>query len=304
MLKDVILRIKDKNIFTSEPEFSHVILSQDWEQWPCGTPLVVDRKLIKVRDSSSVRVFALFPPRSFINKMEDFTVVKESLVDTALKPLIKTHRTLSVDAFDCAKFDRLKAYVRDTGGITFVVKEESARRDLVNVLKFFPGEFKYTSLFHYAKYSTKHLTGKDDNLLGIISFFDLPYCIPLFNLKKVDGMGVSYCQAPRKISEKSNTLIRSYRVDIILSNYADNIFVIDGSDVNPLSPIHGDLYRELKEWTREEMKVRDKASAPDYNETGGKIRLKVNQSYGTTSATATATTMYNNSSSDHLTGDG
>ncbi len=304
MLKDVILRIKDKNIFTSEPEFSHVILSQDWEQWPCGTPLIVDGKLIKDRDSSSVRVFALFPPRSFINKMEDFTVVKESLVDTALKPLIKTHRTLSVDAFDCAKFGRLKAYVRDMGGITFVVKEEDARRDLVNVLKFFPGEFKYTSLFHYARYGTKYLLGKDDNLLGVISFFNLPYCIPLFNLKKVDGMGVSYCQVPRKISEKSNALIRSYRVDVILSNYADNIFVIDGSDVNPLSPIHRDLYHELKGWTHEEMKTRDKAPTSDHNESKERIYLKANPSYGATSATATATTVYNNSSAGYLTGDG
>lgn len=302
MLKDVILRIKDKNIFTSEPEFSHVILSQDWEQWPCGTPLIVDRKLIKAKDSTSIRVFALFPPRSFINKMEDFTVVKESLVDTALKPLIKTHRTLSIDAFDCAKFDRLKAYVRDMGGITFVVKEKGARSDLVNVLKFFPGEFKYTSLFHYTKYGTKYLLGKDDNLLGVISFFDLPYCIPLFNLKKVDGMGVSYCQAPRKISEKSNGLVRSYRVDVILSNYADNIFVIDGSDINPLSPIHRDLYSELKGWAHEEMEVRDKASIPDHDDSKTRMYL-TDSSYSGATPTAT-TAVYNNSSSSYLTGDG
>lgn len=293
MLEDVVLRIKDRSIFTSKPEFSHVILSQDWDQWPCGTPLVVDRRHIEsAAPGSSTRVFALFPPRSFINSMEDFAVAKEGLADTSLVPLIKTHRTLSIDAFDYAKFSRLKDYVRDMGGITFVVKENAARKDLVNVLKLFPKEFRYTSLFHYARYNEKYLVGEDDDLLGVISFFNLPYCIPLFNLKKVDGMGVSYCQAPRKVSEKTNRLERSYRVDVVLSNYADNVFVIDGSDVNPLSPVHKDVYNELGEWVREEMKTRSKMPASDHGRSreeklhaAKEIYISAEPSWNTTSVT-------------------
>lgn len=286
MLKDVVLRTKDKNIFNAKSEFSHVILSQDWDKWPCGAPLIADGKCIK---SESVKVFSLFPSRSFINKMEDFSVVGESLVETTLKPLVETHRTISVDAFDCAKFERLKDYVKAMGGVTFVVKEEAARKDLVNVLKFFPKTFKYTSLFHYDKYGTKYLVGEDDDLLGVISFFNLPYCIPLFNLKKVDGMGVSYCQAPRKASEKANRLIRSYRIDIVLSNYMDNVFVIDGSDINPLNPVHGDIYNEVEKWTNEEMKVRSKMSGVESRPSVKGISIDNNGWVNTTATYSTST---------------
>jgi hypothetical protein len=256
MIENLILRTKDQNIFTKEPEFAHVILSQDWDSWPCGTPLVIDGTCLRSERAENIRTFSLFPPRSYINKLEDIIVHRDCLVRTSLPPLAETHRTLTVEKFDNSRLERLRQYVKEMGGITFIVKEEKNRKKLIRTLKFFPRLFKYSSLFHYSRYGNKYLSGDDDELLGVISFFNLPYCVPLFNMKKVDGIGLSYCQAPRKISEKNNMLVRAFRVDMVLSNYLDNIFVIDGSDVNPMNPLQDESYSEIENWVGEELKVK------------------------------------------------
>ena len=124
MDNDVILRLKDPKVFGEHSYANqvHVMLTTDIDQWPCGMPFVADKSRLEEPRLSSVRGFTLFPPRQGVISDIDVEVPKECVKLMSLRPIVCRHRTVSIDAFDIGKFERLKNYVKDMNGITFVIK--------------------------------------------------------------------------------------------------------------------------------------------------------------------------------------
>lgn len=296
---NTILRLGDKSIFPDRPtlNLAHAILVTDYDQWPCGTPVIFDRAVFKAMYTPAVNSFSLFPPRANIPvSHQDLNLSKEHFEITKLKPICRTYRTLEIEAFDVAKIKNINEYVKTMAGVSFVIKEKKYRQLLAKQLPHIFKPFKYSSLFYYDRFNRKWLDGEDDDFLAVISFVNLPYCVPIFNTKRVDGMGVSYCQAVRKGSEKRHNLLRSFRLDFVVSNYEENLFVIDGSIVNPVNLVSEAHYREVEKLAAEDLEVKTPEqitalSKPKDARMSEKGRYTL-KGYSTVASASTATTQW------------
>ena len=252
---NIILRLKDSQIFTENPKPAHaILLCTDRTGLSCGTPVLLDSNYMT--EHNAVRSFCLFPPRYGVSLENDIECSTKSLELVGLEPITSIHKVLNVQKFELKKLIRLFDYVHSVGAISFTIENEKSRLALPDIMPIFTKYYKYSSVFN-AYHNGKFLDGKDDNVVAVLSFFNLPYCVPLFNIKKVHGLGVSYCQAIRKESERRSHLVRTFRFDFVLSNYEDNLFVIDGVDINPQNAINEKWVNDLSIWAEERLSVRD-----------------------------------------------
>lgn len=283
---NTILRLGDPQVFLPAPAAvpCHGIMKFDYKAFPCGTPLMLDK--VKYELGKSVRCFTLMSPRYGVSNREDLGLPVDQIQLIDLKPLTSTHRVLNVGGLNITKFQRcLPEYINRMGGITFVIKDEKSRRELPEIIKYMTECYPYASVMDIEHFKGKYLDGKDDEVLAVVSFFNLPYVVPIFNTKKVEGMGVSYCQVVRKESERKHHLVKTFKFDFVLSNYPDNLFVIDGVTVNPVVTIDDKYVAEITRLQNESLQVKgedyedpyeiwkkEKMKSPYY--TGGKLESK------------------------------
>jgi len=237
-------------------EYDHGILTQNWERWPLGAPVVYSRAEFGSDESgSATRILSLISPSQQAAGSETVTVYTKNIVPVDLKPLHKYHKVLNIDRFDIDKLDRLIEFIHDVGAISLVIDSDIGRKHISADLRKLSDVFKYNTLFYYNRWGSKHLAGKDDVYSCVLTFLDIPYCIPLFNTHKVDGIGLSVSGVTHKQSIKTGVLNRVFKAEVIYSNYADNLLVIDGVDVNEDSPIGDSMFREIADVVNRELAV-------------------------------------------------
>ncbi len=194
---------------------------------------------------SSTACVNVFPPRANTG-LGLIWLPRNVLKPIDRSPLCKTHVVKSIETFDYSKFDTVIKSVKEHGGISFVSNKREGALSILEAIKSIVREYRYSSLFQFNTYNNRSLHGKDDDLLSILSFFDFIHCVPMFNLKKVDGMGISFTQVVRKRSELEENQIQTFRTDIVVSNYEDNLFVIDGTIIDQKYKVDNSLYKTIK----------------------------------------------------------
>jgi hypothetical protein len=247
---DVILGTGNKEFFKKDEQISSAILTQNYNQTPCGAPIIVS-----ATKNEALGCLTPFPARANTGCGLVWTpsyIV--ALIDR--KPLHKTHKVRSIEKFDYSRFDTVIGSVKTHGGISFVSKEKSSVLSILDSIKSIVGEYRYSSLFQFNLFNGRFLSGEDDNLLNVFSFFDLSHCVPLFNLKKIDGFGISFAQILRKHSELVGQQVGTLRLDIVVSNYEDNLFIIDGATIDHKYPIKSSLYKEIKKYTKKDLPIK------------------------------------------------
>jgi hypothetical protein len=228
-------------------EYEHGLLSQNNDVWPCGTPIVYPANALKkdLRLQPSMNVYTLAPPNQVSHGIEVISVRVEAINPVGLKPLWNSHKVLTVSRFDIDKFSRLLEFVRDVGAISLVIEYEGGRKEAAESIRKLGGFFKYSSIFFYNSFSNKVLWGKDDSFVCVLTFLDIPYCVPLFNTQKVDGIGLSFSGATVKASKQLGYLNRTFRTDFIYTNYEENVFFMDGIAVNEMRSPDSRIFDEL-----------------------------------------------------------
>ena len=77
-------------------EYAHGILSQEWEQWPVGTPIVFPDTGLD-NSHGQVQAATLFTPGQRYAGCNEQTAVPTSLVcPVGLRPLVKNHKVLTI----------------------------------------------------------------------------------------------------------------------------------------------------------------------------------------------------------------
>jgi len=236
-------------------EYNHAILIQNWEGWPCGVPVVYPSNADLSKKGEVVRVSALFPPSQISAGIERCNAYAQIIKQVDVRPLCGNHKVMTIGEFDPSKFERLTEFIHDVGAISFILEHKEGRRNIAKGIHAIESMVKYSALFQHHRYSLPKLSGKDDSYVCIMTFLDLPYCIPLFNTRKVDGVGLSLAGATMEASEVMGQLNRAFTTDIIFSNYQDNAFVMDGVSVNRPSPIGNAMFRELEKMTTFELTI-------------------------------------------------
>ena len=252
-------------------EYSHGILSQEWEGWPCGTPIVYKAGMLDGKYNGSVSAMSLMTPSRNAAGRERAQVPTSIVVPVDMKPLYNNHKVLTVSRFDLGKFDRLLEFVRDVGGLSLVIEYAAGRKESPLKVQKLEKIFKYTSMFYFNGWGSKYLEGEDDRYVCVLTFLDLPYCVPIFNMRKVDGVGLSFSGATINASKDYGQLHRIFRADFVYSNVMDNVFVIDGVDVNSISPMSKDMRRDLISMAEMDLPVQpaNKKSSSDKKKMSG-----------------------------------
>lgn len=238
-------------------EYEHGLLSQNNETWPCGTPIVYPANALKkdLRLQPSMNVYTLAPPNQTAHGIEVVSVRVEAINPVGLKPLWNNHKVLTVSRFDIDKFSRLLEFVRDVGAISLVIEYEEGRKEAAESIRRLSGFFKYSSVFFYNSFPNKVLWGKDDSFVCVLTLLDIPYCVPLFNTQKVDGIGLSFCGATVKASKELGYLNRTFRADLIYTNYEENVFFMDGIEVNNIRSPDPRTFDELTKRASERLQI-------------------------------------------------
>ncbi|TET61119.1 MAG: hypothetical protein E3J47_05795 [Candidatus Stahlbacteria bacterium] len=237
---DTILGTKNREFFTDDCKIAYAILTQNYDHLPCGAPVMV-----AVKKQRTLACINVFPARA--STICGYTWLPENILKFVDKtPLCETHKVKNIDEFDYSQFSTIIKSVKEHGGVSFISNKKAAGFSMMDSIKSIVREYKHSSLFHFNTYGNRFLSGKNDNLLSIISFFDFIHCIPLFNLKKVDGLGISFTQTLRKHSQLVGKQVNTFRVDIIVSNYSDNLFTIDGATIDQEYKVKNSLYKEIK----------------------------------------------------------
>jgi hypothetical protein len=228
--------------FLSDLKYTHGILRHEWDNWPCGAPIVYpDGDDI----SRKVSVLSLIAPSQSAGGIEAAEVRGGSIVPVNLKPLCGNHKVVDIGELDISKFDRLRDFICDVGGISFVIDSKAGRLSTVNYIVDLSKKFKFFGLFHFNQWNKKHLASEDDKYAFTLTFLDLPYCIPIFNSRRVDGIGLSLSGITLEASVKYGRLHRVFRSDFVFSNYEDNAFVIDGITVNKSTNGENGIIKEI-----------------------------------------------------------
>ena len=226
-------------------QFAHGILTQEWEHWPVGTPVIFPDSGLE-NSGGSVQCMSLFTPTQRCAGGPESRSTPTSLIcPVNLRPLAENHRVLTISEFDLGKFDRLMEYIRDVGAISFVVDFQSGFKSIPKQMRKIEKLFEYSALFFFNSWGTKYLEGPDDKYVGVVSIFDLPYCVPLFNMRRVNGIGFSFSGVTINASKNYGQLHRVFKVEFVYSHYPDNIFVIDGVTYNQVRPMDSPHYKEL-----------------------------------------------------------
>lgn len=280
-----------------EDEYAPVLLLADSERnLPLPCPGIMRQKDINVAmsDDRPKRRFAYmsipFCPREG-QQMRQRISVSPAILPMEPKNLIKEHRLEIVDKFPLESLPQIKEAARERGAVSFIVEKHSEMRKAVEKLDQEAAKvFKYVTCMKYnVGAGTRKL--EEDRLSLALSFIELPYCIPIYNANRVDGVGVivSLIYQPSSIAMGGLNFRDMY--GLVFSNYEDNVFKIDGgSRVNKFSPIPGGLKEHFYSSIKEDLanisgKSKSKKAEPAPKEAKKKVKVRASAkkvTYGTT----------------------
>ena len=214
-------------------EIVPVTISLDPNKYmPYGAPGItlkdslMNTKLIGRR----VPVLFPFPPKQGINPGVYTEICSENIYPLPQKNLIAGHKVKTVNSFNIDKMHRIRDYVRENNAITFVLCDLREAADLFQNIPIILSKYKYSTLFNqYGGVSPKGARKPVGEFITFASFVDINYCIPIFDHRKVDGMGV-YCgfmyhNGNNTFSYTTNSMC------FVLSNYGENLFYTDGASI-------------------------------------------------------------------------
>jgi hypothetical protein len=177
--------------------------------------------------------------------------VLPQIIPTDPKQLINGHRIEILDKFPLNSIREISTVAKERGGVSFIINDrKEMARTVRGLFKSAAKDFKYVECFGQETnaYGPENM---GDDLALSITLMDLPYCIPIYDTRRLDGVGLIASLFYPKSTEKKGDLRYHDIFALVLSNYADNIFKIDGgSKINKRSGIPGGLVEHLTKTIR------------------------------------------------------
>lgn len=211
------------------------ILIKEYDPLPIGTPILIigrenpDSALDKETVACTFMNCSQRAAGSISTFRPRYSIVKEF----GDKNLIEKHKMVEIEYFNPSKTQRLIEYVHDVGSLSMCIYNDIGQRsfpkDLFNLIN----AFKYHNINFYNSWfnPSKFLRNKKDSQLMLINLFDLPYSIPIFNFRKVDGIGISCNIITEHASIEYGRPHCLAKLDMVLNNYRENLLIVDGSYV-------------------------------------------------------------------------
>jgi len=159
------------------------------------------------------------------------SVPKNCLKPRKIEPIYNKYNVKSAEALNKISIKELLDYIRENGIVSFIIDEEKNIREFLTSLVS-NSMLEYRKTMNSTTYSPSNINNKET--ITILNLFDISHCIPIFNTKHADGIGVSirnYCVEMLKKLDKVLRVggnISNIYIDMILSSNKENLFIVDG----------------------------------------------------------------------------
>lgn len=228
-----------------------------------GSPCVIDKTLFDIAsDKDSVPALFSFN-HSFGGKPNHICNVRKKNITIRNGKCIANSSIKAISTFDFDKMKSLSEYIDKQGSIVFSLftpnpfsaATETNKNAIVFINKIYDtiiNRYLYYSV-PYISY-TKSTTPPLGDLRFIIHFLSIPNCIPILNRRKVDGMGMVFNIVSLKSTLKYRHMKTIFCMSVILSNYKENIFIIDGIDIRKQKEIKAEYLIDAEKIIKKNMR--------------------------------------------------
>lgn len=232
-----------------------------------GTPGLVIKDSY-VTSGGKIQVMFTFPPSQGANPNYVLVGRKRylALLDECF---LHKHKFITVPSFDSSKISKINEYVNEQNALSLNIERTARITGTVGyatsktMLQFMD---KLTDILSkYRHYSLQYIFANDgykafeiDDVGYTITFMSLHDCISVFNPKRVDGMYMQIDMYEKAKSNVTGLTSRIMRVGIVLSNYEDNLFVVDGVHILGKQLIASKTISRLKKIIEINMHIKSK----------------------------------------------
>jgi len=233
---------------------------------PSGSPGVVNKNTLfntERFESRSVPVLFPFSPRTGVTPGTCIKINSKNIYELPQKNLIVGHKVKTIDKFNVKNLKKIRDFVKDNAAITFALFDASNAIDFFASIPDLCSRYNHSTFFyHYGNGLSGHIRDADDVFVSFVSFIDINYCIPIFDHRKVDGMGV-YCGLMYNNKKNKGSIL----IDVlcsVLSNHKENLLYTDGTNIATESRVSNDVLKymiqriKLKSKCKMEKAVTDK----------------------------------------------
>lgn len=196
-----------------------------------GHCCVADKNQVENPEDEIIRVFLPFSDRTFGGNNHKQIIKKANLLAVRDECWIDTHQILTIDSFDFEKFDSIRHTIETRNSLTLIIDEEKEIDRFVHCSYEMFNSFK----FLVRCLSTDGMMSSGQSSSLALSFLNMKDCVPIINPRKVDGLGVSIILFDREQTKERGELSYRSKLNLILSNYQDNVVIVDGIKVESRS---------------------------------------------------------------------
>lgn len=257
-----------------------VTISLDSSKYmPSGAPGIVKKNdLLNAErlEGRHISVLFPFPPKTGITPGTCIKIHSKNIYELPQKNLIVGHKVKTIDMFNINNLRKIRDFVKDNAAITFALFDTSNAVDFFTSIPDICSKYRHSPFFyHYGEGLGGHIRNTDDVFVSFVSFIDINYCIPIFDHRKVDGMGV-YCGFMYNNKHNKSSVL----IDVlcfVLSKYGENLFYTDGARVSVESKISTDVLKYMIQRIKLKSKCKAKETVTDkVKKAKGKENIFVN----------------------------
>lgn len=105
-------------------------------------------------------------------------------------------------------------------------------------------EFKYHSVLNLQYHNNTQYM--NESYTGYVTVFDISTIIPIFDARRVDGVGINITLVYNNNSYSSNQVLPRFNLSVLFTNFRENVFEIDGCTVIIQKTLQGDIDRKYR----------------------------------------------------------
>lgn len=210
-----------------DKEYRHCILKEKNKNSGIrlGTPCIVNSYAFNQIEPREIKAVIPFPRR------ERILTYKKNLLVSESKPYANMLKTVVPKKVDIAQLDDAIAYTNEYGAISLRPDQEGTKEFLKN-MNYLLSRYKFHTSIDYSYATAKQVRGwgisNETAAVPCITIFDISHCIPIFNTRKVDGIGLLYEVILKDATEVNGSVFKSSSLTMIFSQFNDNLFYLDG----------------------------------------------------------------------------
>lgn len=232
-----------------EDLYSCVIIVNGRDEHGCklAQPAVANTK--RLRTANGVDVVFPFPQRERFWP-RDRAVLSRRYIRRVDRPNpFDNYKTRTMRLFVHESVDILIAAAKTYGVVSFFLTPKAGIGFLDHIY-WLLNKFKYhTAYSQNTRSLSDSLCTEKDTILPVVTVFDIPLCIPVLNKKRCDGIGLNYEIILPKSTEYEKSPATLGCLTILLSNFRDNLFYLDGINILEEQPIDRDIVNKFKHQT-------------------------------------------------------